>query len=146
MMYPGNTNHPVKGIKAWLLLWTVAFSINSWQAFCQEDCKKGFSDTTTPLFSPINTLSLPLIVQMFLHKKGIYYIGDLVTKTEKELLATFPSHPLSDEIQAWLSKRKLHLGMNASWPITRRQIKQQKKREIHKGTRRTTKGHQGVGG
>ena len=120
-MYLKNKTHPIKNIKTWLLLWIIALSLSSWKSFCLEDCKDGFSDSIKTLSLSIRILPLPNHLQTFLHNKRIYYIGDLVTKTEEELTPLMGSQYLS-EIQAWLSEKNLHLGMDVRWPISRRQI------------------------
>ena len=66
----------------------------------------------------IEVLNLPFRNTATLNRNGIYNLGDLVIKTEKDLLRTvrrFGKTSLS-EVKEALSEIDLHLGMMIEWP------------------------------
>ena len=78
----------------------------------------------TPVFTrPIDDLNLSLSAQNALKAKGIYYLGDLVTKTEIDLMR-IPHLKKTDinSINGFFLNMDLRLGLNINWPSDREQV------------------------
>ena len=80
-----------------------------------------FAYSVESLDVPNSFLKIPLM--KVLKSNGIHYFGDLVTKTELELLR-LPGFKKGDlaVVKTSLSKIKLQSGMNLDWPSDREEV------------------------
>ena len=76
----------------------------------------------TDLLRPIENLDLYVFTKNVLKKNKIKYIGDLVTKTEDDILTLLHSKVYTAQIKALLLKMNLQLGMSIDWPSDPKQI------------------------
>ena len=77
----------------------------------------------TPVFAhSIDTLEVPFQAIRFLRARGIYYLGDLVTKTEVDLITWRMEKKDIIAIIDALTEIDLRLGLNIEWPSDRVQV------------------------
>ena len=122
-----------------LRIFTVLFFLllNNPQAFSSKDChilflegKRGknikvFTESlimNADLLRPIESLGLYPSTKRILKQNKIKYIGDLVTKTEDDILTLLHSKAYTTQIKTLLLKMDLQLGMSIDWPSDPKQI------------------------
>ena len=110
--------------------YTIIFLLlSSIKAFSLEKCNEAFSPQEDKKAMAVfiqniyYDLNFSPGVKNVLDRSEIYYLGDLVTKTRKELLKV---HGLGmrkiNQIEKELSKINLYLGMNINWPSDPKQV------------------------
>ena len=92
------------------------FLLNSLSAFSSEECKIIFFPRP-PFTHSIESLGLSPKTLKMLKNKDIKYVGDLVTRTVKELLDALDSDEISFfETAEAMRKMKLQFDMEVYWP------------------------------
>ena len=109
---------------------TLIFFITNPQAFSAGECSDSFSSNKPPegkeleklLVYPIRSFNLPERIIISLEMNYISYIGNLIIKTEAELLILpYIKKSRLSEVTVLLSAMGLHLGMvnKFNWPTER---------------------------
>ena len=110
------------------VLYIFIFLLISSQSFSSSKCKYNFlpksNEQPFALFTrSIDILNVPFRARNALKAKDIYYLGDLVTKTEIELMR-IPHLKKTDinSINGFFLNMDLRLGLNINWPSDREQV------------------------